>query len=563
MRTVLKWAKRIGVAIVIVLLAGYGWLWWLTATASVSTHGDVDLGAGNVTVPSERIRGQLDRSAVTDSLVTLWANRDFEDWQERGKVQMPRILTGKLAAGKDIAEVNAYIQAAHVRGTVGSTGPFHKTGDYDFTLAGLCLLLYSFGDQPELLYPESVDHIVNVLMTQEGGTPRVYTPRVLGLPLRDTENHILMTEGSRYLKNRWKALHGDSDPKYDNVANGLEAFLLDYMAGIERAGFHEYNARPYIGYTLTALLNLESFTAEPVRAIARRILDRANWEYALGSLDYRRWPPFRRQRRRAVDTDLDGDYHTGVVKAWMSLSGADGLHVRRGEHQALWVPFTTYRLPDATAEWMVSKPESYFVQIGHGHDASPEIYSGGPGYLIAAGGVSRDRIGQQVARPTTLMLEDGAMDVSELLRITGPGNDDRGWNNTGVYKRFAVGAAPVTVPAGWQPDAKNDLWAIYSRAGQKIAAHSADSLGLFCVMPEGEPEALLARMTELNGDADALRGQFLSPEGKTVTYDVRAPKHLWVIESADDKPVDRDFTQWPLMQGDVPAWTQMPKPTNQ
>jgi hypothetical protein len=553
MRTGLKWLRRIGVAIVVVLLGGYVWLWWLTQTASVSTHGDVDLGAGNVKVPAERVLDQADRSTLTDSLVTLWAGRDFEDWQERGKVQMPRVLTGKLAAGREIAEVNAYIQTAHVRGTVGSKGPLHKTGDYDFTLAGLCLLLYSFGDQPDALYPESVDHIVNVLMTQEGGSPIIYTPRVLGLPLRDTENHILMTEGSRYLKNRWKALHGDTNPEYDNVANGLEAFLLDYLAGMERAGFHEYNSRPYIGYTLSALLNLESFTAEPVRAAATRILDRANWEYAVGSLNYRRWPPFRRQRRRGADTDLDGDYHTGVVKAWMSLNGVDGLFVRKGEHQALWTAFTTYRLPDATAQWIEEKPTSYFVQIGHGHDASPEIYSGGPGFLITAGGVSRDRIGQQVARPTTLMLEDGAMDVTELLQLSGPGSDNRGWNNTGVYERFAVAAGPVTVPDGWQPDVQDNLWAIYSRAGQMIATHSADSLGLFYLMPDGDPEDLLARMTELNGDGKALRDRFLTAEGVTVTYDVSAPKDRWVIVSVDGVPTDQEHPRWPLMQGNVPG----------
>ena len=250
-----------------------------------------------MTVPSARSRVWSDRSELTDSLVAHWADRDLGDWQENGKVQMPRVLIGRLAKGVDIKGANVYIEAAHVRGTVGSVGPWHKSGDYDFILAGLSLLLYTFGDQPEVLYPESVDHIVNVLMTQEGGTPIIHTPRILGLPLRDTENHILMTEGSRYLKNRWKAMHGDDDPLYDNVANGLETFLLDYLAGMARAGIHEYNSRPYIGYTLTALLNLESFTAEPVRAAARRILDRTNWEYALGSLNFRRWAPFRRQPR--------------------------------------------------------------------------------------------------------------------------------------------------------------------------------------------------------------------------------------------------------------------------
>ncbi len=281
------------VSLLVLLLVAYLGLWWLMATASVTTHGEVDLGAGNLEVPHSRSVPVRLRSPLTDSLISSWAERDFADWQAEGKVNMPRVLAAKLKSGRDIPAVNEYLLAARVRGTVGSTGPFHPDGDYDFTLAGLCLILYAFGDSPELLYPETVDHIVQVLMTEDGGNPRVLTPKVLGLPLRDTENHILMTEGSRYLKNRWLRLHGDTNPRFDNRSNGLSSFLLEYLSHMERAGFHEYNSRPYIGYTLTALLNLQSFAEEPVRAAAQRILDRANWEYALGSLQFRRFPPFR------------------------------------------------------------------------------------------------------------------------------------------------------------------------------------------------------------------------------------------------------------------------------
>ena len=39
--------------------------------------------------------------------------------------------------------------------------------------------------------------------------------------LEDSENHILMTEGSRYLKNQWLKKHGNDDPKFDNEINGV------------------------------------------------------------------------------------------------------------------------------------------------------------------------------------------------------------------------------------------------------------------------------------------------------------------------------------------------------
>ena len=554
MAVVLRWLKRLTMGVIVLLLIAYAGLWWLTRNASVSTHGSVDLGAGNVAVPFERTRLWASRSSVTDSLLTHWATREIRDWKDQGKVSIPRILLGKLASGTDITFVNKYLQEQQPRGTVGSTGPLHKTGDYDFTLAGLSLILYAFGNQPDVLYPETVDHIVNVLMTQEGGTPIIYTPRILGLPLRDTENHILMTEGSRYLKNRWKALHGDPNPKYNNETNGLDSWLLAYLEGMNRAGLHEYNSIPYHGYTLTALLNLEAFAAEPIRLAVRRILDRANWEYALGSLSFRRFPPFRRQPEHAHDTDLDGDYHTGIMKAWMSLAGVEGLVIRKGEHQALWVALTSYCLPDAVAEWVIQKPVPYFIQMGHGHDGSPEIYSGGPGYLITAGGISNDRARQCVARPTTLMLEDGAMELKDLLHVTGPGEKYREWNNTGVYKNFAVSAGPVSIPDGWQPIAKNDIWQIFKQTNQLIAVHSSDSLGVFCVLPEGEPESLLRRLTTTNAGIKALESRFQYPDGPAITYDVLAPKNQWVIIAVNDQPVDRNHGQWPLMQGTVPEW---------
>ncbi|MBT3602869.1 MAG: hypothetical protein HOE48_24925 [Candidatus Latescibacteria bacterium] len=554
MAVILRWLKRIAIGFVVFLLVAYAGLWLMFRYASVSTHGDVDLGVGNVVVPVERAHAWMAQSVVTDSLLVHWAAREIGDWQKEGKVSIPRILIGKLATGVDVDSVNTYLQAQKVRGTVGSTGPFHKTGDYDFTLAGLSLLLYAFGDQPDLLYPETVDHIVDVLMTQEGGTPKIYTPRLLGFPLRDTENHILMTEGSRYLKNRWKALHGNSDPKYDNVANGLEAWLVAYLEGMARAGFHEYNSRPYIGYTLTALLNLEAFTGEPVRVAARRVLDRANWEYAVGSLSLRRFSPFRRQARRSVDTDLDGDYHTGVMKAWMGLAGVDDLYIRKGEHQALWVPLTSYRPSDAVVAWIQEKPAPYFVKVGHGHDGSPEIYSGGPGYLITAGGVADDWAKQCVARPTTLMLEDGVMDLTGLLRIVGADSSYRAWNNTGVYKNFAVSAGAVIVPEGWVPVAQNDMWRIFERSGHFIAVYSTDMLGMFCLLPAGEINDLLKQLTEANGDGDVLQTRFQWPNGSTIVYDVRAPKDQWVLVSVDGKDVDRGFGVWPLMEGQVPGF---------
>ncbi len=50
--------------------------------------------------------------------------------------------------------------------------------------------------------------------------------------MRDTENHLLMTEGARYLKNRWLALHGSTDPRHDNDANGMERWMLALLRSL-------------------------------------------------------------------------------------------------------------------------------------------------------------------------------------------------------------------------------------------------------------------------------------------------------------------------------------------
>jgi len=300
--------------------------------------------------------------------------------------------------------------------------------------------------------------LLNVLLTLEGGDPKIFVPRTFGL-VRDTENHLLMTEGSRYLKNRWLMLHGSTDTKHNNAINGLEIWTLNMLEELRLAGLYEFNSIPYEGYSLTALLNLEAFGSEKVKRATCDLLDQLNWNYALGSLSFRRFPPFRRQYSHANDTSLNGDRHTPLIKLWMSLlpDHPGNLSVHSSHHIALWACWSPYRLPDETARWILEKPTNYFVKIGHGPYGSPEIYSGGPGYLLSAGGVNRGKRSLVVARPITLILDDNATDLSEVLHLAGPGENFRLWNNSGVWRDFAVAAGPVFIPEKWKPDANGKL----------------------------------------------------------------------------------------------------------
>ncbi|MFT6038305.1 MAG: hypothetical protein ACI9TP_001094, partial [Candidatus Azotimanducaceae bacterium] len=65
----MMWIKIGGVALTLAFVGIYGWLWWLASTASVSTHGHLDLRSGNISVPSVRSMSYSSSSRLTDSLI--------------------------------------------------------------------------------------------------------------------------------------------------------------------------------------------------------------------------------------------------------------------------------------------------------------------------------------------------------------------------------------------------------------------------------------------------------------------------------------------------------------
>ena len=186
--------------------------------------------------------------------------------------------------------------------------------------------------------------------------------------------------------------------------------------------------------------------------------------------------------------------------------------------------------------------------MGHGPGGSPEIYSGGPGWLLTAGGVNRGRKSMIVARPTTLLLEDEATDLSQVLHLAGPGETFEAWNNTGVWKNLAVAAGPVRIPDGWTPAAEGALWTVYHRAPLCIAVHSRSTLGVVHVIPGADPHAVLSAVETANADADRLRHVFTVPAGNQVEYDTQAPRDRWVITHVAGQPADRAYDRWPRLE---------------
>jgi len=545
----IKWSLGVGSMLLLVLLLNCHQM--STKLFGAAKYQNSHMNTGNIKVPVSRSLAWKNRSAFADSICNTWASRSLSEKALDGKGVAPRILLAKLWMKRDIPEANKTILKLKVWGVSGSSWALNKKGDYDFSVTTYTTILYLFGNQPELLYPETRDYLLKVLLTEEGNQFRTTAPRTLGL-VRETENHVLMTEGSRYLKNRWLMNHGDRDQNYDNLKNGMEDKLMAFMEEMRTDGLYEFNSLPYIGYTITALLNLEAFGSDKLRAEAREVLDFMNWSYALGSYRLKHYPPMRRRYEKAGITDITTDYQSIFMKSWLSFSPVSDFNknVSSGEVHALMGAIMPYRPADMVVETIFDKGAGYFVQLGHGPESSPEIYSAGKKFLLSAGGVNRGERSIIVARPITLFLNDKAEKLAETFHLAGPGADFMKWNNTGVFNSFACAAGPVVVPDGMRSVAGNENWKIYStKDSLLIAVHSTSVLGILALFDHQSPDELVKKLAEANPDPEKLKSAFQFPAGAKIEYELLAPKDKWVITAVDSKPVDREYDKWPLMEG--------------
>jgi hypothetical protein len=203
-------------------------------------------------------------------------------------------------------------------GKSGSKWLLNSNGGYDFPLTTLTTILYLFDTKPEVLFPETKKHLIAVLLNDEGEGYSDALPGSLGR-IKDSENHILMAQGSKYLKNRYRMLHGNTEDKFNNKQNGMEAGILDKLKELSEMGLYEFNSVPYLGFTLAALLNLEAFGSEKVQKASREVLDYLSFSYALGSYKFKYYPPFRRRYEQAKNKLLSKDYQTVFMKTWSHL----------------------------------------------------------------------------------------------------------------------------------------------------------------------------------------------------------------------------------------------------
>jgi hypothetical protein len=479
-------------------------------------------------------------SGPDPQLISYWLRKGIPTRTGVRNLSNNRVFMAMLHSRTDLSLVNEFIMTLKRSGRTGSTHKLHPRADYDFDLVSWATILHLFGDDSNVLHPSTVDHIVYEMMIDDRKHPGIHVPWTLGTII-ETENHVLMTEGSYYLCSKWledrHRLKGSDHPS----SKERGSFLIDYLGSILHKGFYEFNSDPYSSYTTHALLNLEAFGSEEISRRARSIIDRTVLLYRIGSLGHRRFPPFRRRTERSTVTSLTSDGFRPYMMAW------EGIPISQddGPAHALVGSLLRYRPTKSSGSLFDDDRMVTTAFIGHGPISSPEIYSKGPGFLISAGGVNRGYFSRLVNRPTTLILEDSAKDLSEIVHIGGPGPRQFEHNNTGVVRNVAVGRDPVIVPDDWRALRTVGQWSIYHRAGLYISVQSRDRFGIFYVSSDGTSAD---RIATLNSDPERLAESFEWMEGRSMTYDVGSPSDRWAINTLDGKSTDRRMDLWPKLR---------------
>ena len=508
---------------------------------------DKPIELGNIKIPTRRTLSFNDNSELKQNILDGWTSKTPKDWKPDEKVNLKnsRIVISCFLEGKRVEEMNKYLMRQKAVGHPGSPWLLYPLGDYDFTAMAFTALLYLFGEKPDILYPKTRQHLLNNILTIEGNKFR----RNVGyMFLEDSENHILMTEGSRYLKNQWLRNHGNNAPEYNNKTNGVEKKLKIFLEEIDTYGFYEFNSAPYLGYTYCALLNLYEFSSGDIRSLSGKLLDRLNWQYALSSYKFKHFPPNRRRFGKNFKKNIDSDYHTVMLKVWGSLYDESlSLNMSRGQHHALWATFVSYKPADKVIKWVLDKPKPYFVKMGHGFNSCPEILSGDKSYLLSAGGANQGRRSLIVAKPIMLFLDDDASEMEHAFHMFGPGDNFIDWNNTGVYEDFACTKGKVNIPENKKVLKSSGDWKIFLiTEGIYLAIFSKEELGLMVIVRSNSVENILEDILRKNSDEKKLSTYFNHPNGNLIEYDLNSPKDQWVIKSVNNINTNRNFSEWDL-----------------
>ncbi|MEO7424407.1 MAG: hypothetical protein ABI036_04420, partial [Fibrobacteria bacterium] len=409
------------------------------------------------------------------------------------------------------------LQKYVVGGNIGPLGfigtslpvPGYDQGDFDMSLLGCSSLLGLFQDDSLLLTDATMMHLIKNVARTWGQTPKAYFDVIL-VSVPETENHLFMTESTRYLVNQmiWEnarrlppmgALRDSllsAGVGIDNDRGMLKRLLLKAMQKAMRKGFFEFNAQIYQRFTIHALDNLYSFAHDDAVADgAGCLLDYLSTVFAFQSFDAIRYGPYRRSSEVYEDSSLIGNDAACSFFALQSGAHAWKAETRKGLWQthtahssmALFSAVLKYRIPDPILRFMQERQGEYRAEIrsayaGSGSRERPtEIYSGGAHFLLTGGGRHETYAGPNfpmhrfwfgdapwvydvITRSGSLILDprrDRPKDLKDILHFRGSQ-----WrsNNLAIHRDFLYGyssaegmengAWPQAVPSGWRWDGR-------------------------------------------------------------------------------------------------------------
>lgn len=241
--------------------------------------------------------------------------------------------------------------------------------------------------------------------------------------IEETENHLLMQNTSRYLKNKlmMAELSAQDERKgFDTIVElneELRRWLLERLQRIAREDFVEYNSKPYNRLSHAAIMNLVDYACDVSwdyeasrfilnsdrecdakdRAVVRAaaaVMDLSAAKLAVGSSEGRRLIPYRRlaeennkyyEGRSILELVSGADGQLAALQVWTGqLRHAPGGVAWPGTFGDLaWYSTSQYRPHPLILDMAVNKSVAREQQYRH---HTRERYASGNGWLITAGG---------------------------------------------------------------------------------------------------------------------------------------------------------------------------------
>ncbi len=301
-------------------------------------------------------------------------------------------------------------------GKIGTSFPIpgYTDGDFDMSLLGAISILGLYQEDRVLLTDATLVYLIKNVVQVWGQRPKSFFD-VFFLAFHETENHIFMSESTRFLTNQWvfenprqlpeiKALRDSLERDgivVDNATGELKKVLLKNMQSKLCKGFFEFNAQIYQRFTIHALDNLYSFSGDhSIQMGAGCLLDYLSATFTFQSFASLRYGPYRRSSEIFQDSNLIRSDATCSFFAAQSGKFPWDIYKKNSfwdkniSHAslALFSTLLKYRVPNPILDLMVNRPESYRAEIysaysGKGGGEKPsEIYLGGKNYLLTAGG---------------------------------------------------------------------------------------------------------------------------------------------------------------------------------